>query len=151
VASENSAFATTTAETIGKSRRSVEIAASRGEALGDDRSAVAGTSRAERRLGEMLREQKETVGLHEGGRPSKTGSDEEPVSRPTLADAGIDKKLSSRAQKLAEAGVCLAIPLPEAANVAPFVIDWLLTLAPAVESVIIVVVGRAGDGAGIRQ
>jgi len=37
----------------------------------------------------MLREQKETVGLHEGGRPSKTGSDEEPVSRPTLADAGM--------------------------------------------------------------
>jgi hypothetical protein len=45
--------------------------------------------------------QKETVGLNEGGRPKKTGSDIELVIVPTLADAGIDKKLSSRAQKLA--------------------------------------------------
>jgi hypothetical protein len=44
VAGENSAFTTTTAETIGKSRRSIEIAAARGEALGDDLVAVAGTS-----------------------------------------------------------------------------------------------------------
>lgn len=57
--------------------------------------------RAERRLGEIIRDQKETVGFHEGGRPSKTGADREPVSKPTLADAGIDKKLSSRAQKMA--------------------------------------------------
>lgn len=52
--------------------------------------------RAERRLGELIRAQKDTVGLHEGGRPSKTGSSMAPVLRPTLADAGIDKKLSSR-------------------------------------------------------
>lgn len=57
--------------------------------------------RAERRLGEIIRAQKETVGLHEGGRPAKTGSSPAPVSVPTLADAGIDKKLSSRAQKIA--------------------------------------------------
>ena len=99
----------------------------------------------------MLREQKETVGLHEGGRPKKTPADMEGVSKATLQEAGVDYKLSSRAQKLDEAGVFLAIPLPEAANVAPFVIERLLTLASAVESVIIVVVGRAGDEAGIRQ
>jgi hypothetical protein len=41
---ENSAFCSSTADTIGKSRRSVEIAAARGEALGDDLAAVTGTS-----------------------------------------------------------------------------------------------------------
>lgn len=61
--------------------------------------------RAERRLGELIQAQKETVGLAKGGQPyqsAPTGSAEEPVDRaPTLAEAGIDKKLSSRAQKLA--------------------------------------------------
>jgi hypothetical protein len=56
--------------------------------------------RAERRLGECIRVQKETVGLNEGA--LRRGADMEPRdARPTLADAGIDKKLSSRAQKLA--------------------------------------------------
>lgn len=59
--------------------------------------------RAERRLGEMLREQKETVGMAPAGRPKKIGSDEEPIFKevPTLAEVGIDKKLSSRAQQIA--------------------------------------------------
>jgi N6-adenosine-specific RNA methylase IME4 len=58
--------------------------------------------RAERRLGEMIREQKKGAGLHEGGRPRKTCSVEEQVSKlPTLAELGIDRKLSSRAQKIA--------------------------------------------------
>jgi N6-adenosine-specific RNA methylase IME4 len=57
--------------------------------------------RAERRLGEMLRQQKETTGLNPGGRPTKTGANKEPVYAPPLADAGIDKKLSARAQKMA--------------------------------------------------
>lgn len=64
--------------------------------------------RAERRLGEMIRAQKETVGLNKGSKagrlPKNGGSREAPPltdDRPTLADAGIDKKLSSRAQKLA--------------------------------------------------
>lgn len=62
--------------------------------------------RAERRVGELIKAQKETVGLatggEHGGRKRKDGSREEPSNaRPTLADAGIDKKLSSRAQKLA--------------------------------------------------
>lgn len=63
--------------------------------------------RAERRLGQMLKEQKETVGLNQGtagkGRPRIGGSREElpKDNRPTLASAGIDKKLSARAQKTA--------------------------------------------------
>lgn len=55
--------------------------------------------RAERRLGEMLREQKETVGLNQGGRPAETPSKPERVS--TLSDVGIDYKLSMRSQQLA--------------------------------------------------
>ena len=56
--------------------------------------------RAERRLGEMMRAQKETVGFHKGGRP-KTGSVGDPVSEPkgTLAEAGIDKHLADSARK----------------------------------------------------
>lgn len=60
--------------------------------------------RAGRRLGEMIRAQKETVGLNRGASGSiVTCSVREPVkdTRPTLAEVGIDKKLSSRAQKLA--------------------------------------------------
>jgi len=60
--------------------------------------------RAERRLGELLIEQKATVGLNSGGRPTQeTGALWEPVSpiKPTLADIGVDKKLSSHAQKVA--------------------------------------------------
>lgn len=62
--------------------------------------------RAERRLGEMLVHIKKTTGLDPGGRPSKgdkfTGPELEPVTAPpSLDEIGIDKKLSSRAQKLA--------------------------------------------------
>lgn len=60
--------------------------------------------RAERRLGEMISGQKATVGLNQGAKGSMvTGSVKEPVKddRPTLAEAGIDKKLSARAQKMA--------------------------------------------------
>ncbi len=86
--------------------------------------------RAERRLGELIRAQKETMGLATGGQPyhptgSKkdpvengptdprevqqyqglpTGSQKDPVGRgtvPTLSEAGIDKKLADRARKLA--------------------------------------------------
>lgn len=70
-------------------------------------------ARAERKLGEKLEQAKAAGLLSQGGRPSsersnvsepETSSDEEPVfdSTPfTLADIGVDKKLSSRAQKLA--------------------------------------------------
>src|SRR5215211_626697 len=52
--------------------------------------------RAERRLGELIAEQKRTVGLHIGGRPKKTPDNLKGVS---LADVGIDYRLSSKAQK----------------------------------------------------
>jgi hypothetical protein len=67
--------------------------------------------RAERKLGQLLDEQKRETGLNKGGRPAtetgaseepvKTGATKEPVYVPTLAEAGIDKKTSARAQKLA--------------------------------------------------
>lgn len=53
---------------------------------------------AERKLGEILRVMQKS----DGGRPAKTSSKAEPViSVPTLADIGIDKKTSMRAQRLA--------------------------------------------------
>jgi len=63
--------------------------------------------RAERRLGEMIRAQKEGEGLNKGtagmGRPSLGGTHEEPPKNPTptLSSVGISKKLSSRAQMFA--------------------------------------------------
>lgn len=68
-------------------------------------------ARAERKLGIMLRAAKDGGLLSKGGRPAnsnltepETGSNEEPVfdNTPfTLAEIGVDKKLSSRAQKAA--------------------------------------------------
>lgn len=80
--------------------------------------------RAERRLGELIREQKETVGLNQGGRPpEKTTADEEGVlQQPTLAEAGIDYKLSSHAQRVA------AIPEPEFESI---VSEWREALETA--------------------
>jgi hypothetical protein len=43
-ASDNLSFAASTADATGKDRRTVERAAARGEALGDDLGAVTGTS-----------------------------------------------------------------------------------------------------------
>jgi len=66
--------------------------------------------RAERRLGELLKLQKEKGGgLNVGrrgqlrGKDSSGGAKAEPPEdpTPTLAELGIDKKLSSRAQKIA--------------------------------------------------
>jgi N6-adenosine-specific RNA methylase IME4 len=57
--------------------------------------------RAEKRVGEMMESQKETVGLATAGRPTKEiGFSENPISKPTLAEAGIDKNLANRARKL---------------------------------------------------
>jgi hypothetical protein len=64
-------------------------------------------ARAERRLGELLLAQKSTVGFNTGAaaggkKGGPRGSFLEPRDkRPTLAAAGIDKKLSMRAQRLA--------------------------------------------------
>jgi hypothetical protein len=44
LANENSAFTSATSEATGKSRRSVETAAARGKALGDDLKDIEGTS-----------------------------------------------------------------------------------------------------------
>jgi phage N-6-adenine-methyltransferase len=65
--------------------------------------------RAERRLGELEAEQKRTVGFNTGSRGQLKGDvpvgatiQEGPTdTRPTLAEAGIDYKLSARAQKIA--------------------------------------------------
>jgi hypothetical protein len=59
--------------------------------------------RAERRLGIMLSEQKQTLGLNKGS--LRRGTESEPRdNRPTLADVGIDKKLSARSQKVGNIG-----------------------------------------------
>lgn len=50
--------------------------------------------RATRRIDELRRAQKETIGLAEPGRPPKNGSSENPISKPTLASQGIDKNLA---------------------------------------------------------
>lgn len=55
--------------------------------------------RAERRLGELLIQAKQSGQIGDG-RPRKNPSDEEGFSRVRLADIGIDHKLSSRAQKV---------------------------------------------------
>lgn len=58
--------------------------------------------RSERRLGEMLLSAKAEGHLTPGRRwPEDNGSQSEPLSRVTLEAAGIDKKLSSRSQRLA--------------------------------------------------
>jgi hypothetical protein len=58
--------------------------------------------RAERRLGELIAAQRETVGLAKPpGKKKKIGSDSDPISQPTLADADIDKHLADRARTLA--------------------------------------------------
>jgi len=62
--------------------------------------------RAERRLGEMIKEQKDGPGLNAGGATpgvGRAGNNAVPHGNriPTLAQAGIDKKLSSRSQAIA--------------------------------------------------
>jgi len=57
--------------------------------------------RAERRLGEMIRHQKETVGLAKGGQPYQSTPTPREGVAPRLEDVGIDYKLSSRSQAIA--------------------------------------------------
>jgi N6-adenosine-specific RNA methylase IME4 len=54
--------------------------------------------RAERRLGIVISAAKEAGHFREG-RPRKNGSDEEQFPSATLAEVGVDRKLSARAQK----------------------------------------------------
>lgn len=83
--------------------------------------------RAERRLGELIKAQKESVGLatggEHGGKSAIDGTRAEPsIKRPTLSEAGISKKLSSHAQKVAN------IPEDEFEGI---VGDWRDTLQEA--------------------
>lgn len=57
--------------------------------------------RAERKLGELLAQQKAGPGLNTGARGIGKSAVPTGNRTPTLAEAGIDKKLSSRAQKMA--------------------------------------------------
>jgi phage N-6-adenine-methyltransferase len=58
--------------------------------------------RAERRIGELMAAQRDSVGLAPAGRPKEIGSNPDPIIRPpTLAEAGIDKHLADRARKYA--------------------------------------------------
>lgn len=81
--------------------------------LAKDRSLEADAAQirvqAERRIGQMMAEQKETLGLAKGaaergvGRRGKRGSPADPRSQKiTLAEAGIDKHLADRARRLAK-------------------------------------------------
>jgi N6-adenosine-specific RNA methylase IME4 len=54
--------------------------------------------RAEKRVGEMMAAQKETVGFNQGGGDHRVR--EKPGAKPTLAEAGIDKNLANQARKL---------------------------------------------------
>jgi hypothetical protein len=59
---------------------------------------------AERRVGELMAAQRETVGLNHGAKGTGSNQHEVRVSErptpPTLADAGIDKHLADRARKI---------------------------------------------------
>lgn len=57
--------------------------------------------RAERRLGEMLTEQKQTVGMSTGARGVGKSAVVSDDRTPTLAEIGVSKDLSARSQKLA--------------------------------------------------
>jgi hypothetical protein len=67
-----------------------------------EQDAVAIRMRAERRLGQLMKAQKEAVGLNQGAVPGKTGLKGNPVldPRPTLASQGIDKNLAQKARDL---------------------------------------------------
>ena len=59
--------------------------------------------RARRKLGQLMKAQKKSVGMHKGGRPKKkTGSEGDPVSEaqpPTLSEARIGKYDADLARK----------------------------------------------------
>jgi hypothetical protein len=66
-----------------------------------ENTAVAIRSRATLELGDRLAALKADGQLH-AGQPRKNRSEAEQFSEPTLADLGIDRKLSMRAQRMAE-------------------------------------------------
>lgn len=85
-------------EVIAVGKAAEEYARAKGLGEEAERRSRAVTLKAERKLGELLKE----TPKNEGGRPThKTGSAEEPV-RPTLAELGIGKKESMLAQQIAD-------------------------------------------------
>jgi len=83
--------------------------------MSDGRGAAAEIRfRAERRIGTLLDEQRNGVGLNAGAvaggtKDGSRGSYLDPRdTRPTLAEAGIDKHLADRARKLAAAEILTA-------------------------------------------
>ena len=83
-----------------KAERERESSTAKAQASGTNRGAVERMGQSAGRVGELIRAQKETVGLNTGARGIGTSAVPKENRTPTLADAGIDKKLSSRAQKL---------------------------------------------------
>jgi hypothetical protein len=77
--------------------------------VADDKQLIADAheikKRAKRRIGELMKQQKETVGLNKGtagsGRPKKGGSTKNPPkdTRPSLESQGINKALAHSARK----------------------------------------------------
>jgi hypothetical protein len=57
--------------------------------------------RAERRLGEMMAEQKKAVGLNKGGKSEHRNRVSKKPGKPTLASQNIDKNLADRSRKAA--------------------------------------------------
>lgn len=82
--------------------------------------------RAERPLGEMIRAQKETVGLANGGDAMKARFQVGNEVPPTIADAGIDKKHSSRAQKQSASNGGWGLATDDANSTAG---GWRITIA----------------------
>ena len=99
--------------------------------------------RAERRLGQLMAEQRAAGLLHKGGRPrKKPDPDEDAVSRPiTLADIGLTDSAADRARKLA------AVPDAEFNDM---VEDWQRRMTAEDERVTANLL-RAGEKALSRQ
>jgi hypothetical protein len=57
--------------------------------------------RAERRLGQLMDRQRQSVGFNKGGRGKKRVSEKPSIGKPTLAEVGIDKNLAHRSRTAA--------------------------------------------------
>ena len=129
-----------TAKTTGDVKPVITVAKALKVAAKDakNRQAIADATeivrRAERKLGQLMAEQKLTVGLNKGGaekgvgrKGKKNAGLENPAFPPTLAEAGIDKNLAYRARRAAEGDdetfeEDLKYELDEVLNPPP---DWL--------------------------
>jgi hypothetical protein len=83
----------------------VGLAAAARQASNKEMVAEAATLKleAERRLGQLMAAQKETIGLATGGDATRVARGKQnPEQKPTLAQAGIDKNLAKRARTAAE-------------------------------------------------